>query len=130
LLCPWARACVARIEGRQQEFPLARARKEREIWVWRPQVVVKKGRAALIENQYAPFLKGHLILPGRAERKKVRPKKFDFRHSITCHDIFVVLNSKKSVLEPSVKWIPLNKIKQVAPASLVHKALEISKVIK
>lgn len=137
LLCPWASSCVARASGRQEEFPRARPKKEREIWIWRPDVNVVRGRAGLVENSYAPFLKGHLIWPGVVERKNKAPKKFDFRHSVTCHDIFVIVNGNKIELrksknqaskkEKNIKWIPLKNLKQVAPTSLVQKALGLRK---
>ncbi|HEX4925875.1 MAG TPA: A/G-specific adenine glycosylase [Bdellovibrionales bacterium] len=125
LLCPWASVCAARKLGRQEEFPLARPRKEREIWIWRPRVLLSRGRVGLVANEYAPFLKGHLICPGRAERKNKAPKKFDFRHSVTCHDIFVILEREnKKIPEKSITWVPLQKLKQAAPSSLLQKALK------
>lgn len=131
LLCPWAPVCVARKEGRQEEYPLSRPRKERQIWIWRPRVLVKRGRVGLVENAYAPFLSGHLICPGRAERKNKPPKKFDFRHSITCHDIFVILEREDTRgAEKSVKWIPLEKLRQSSPSSLLQKALSRAKELQ
>ncbi|MEQ1877418.1 MAG: A/G-specific adenine glycosylase [Bdellovibrionia bacterium] len=123
LICPWTANCVARSEARTDELPRARPRKAREVWIWRPSVVVNRGRAGLVENQYAPFLKGHLIWPGTAERKNKAPKKFHFRHSITCHDIFVILNGKTKAAKDT-KWVPLKNLKRVAPSSLLQKALE------
>jgi A/G-specific adenine glycosylase len=127
LLCPWASRCEARLSGQIETYPKARPKKARQTWIWRPKVSLLRGRAGLIENNYAPFLKGHLIWPGEAKRSKRRPQKFDFRHSVTCHDIFVILDYEKmKVKSPQVKWIRLDQLKEAAPASLVHKAYRYS----
>lgn len=83
----------------------------------------------VIENNYAPFLKGHWILPGQVERLKKAPAEFDFRGSVTHHDIFVRIKkanassgAKKS--PAASQWIALDELKKKLPASLVRKAIE------
>ena len=91
LLCPWQKDCVARLEGRIAELPLKRPRREVEIWSWEPTIVIKKSAVFVEPNAYAPFLKGHLLPPGRVKRLKKAPKNFSFRGGVTHFDIFVTV---------------------------------------
>jgi A/G-specific adenine glycosylase len=127
LLCPWSKDCVARAEDRIAELPLKRPRREREAWRWSPTVVERSGKILLVANDYAPFLKGHWILPGSVERLKAKPKSFDYRGTVTHHDIFVSVAHvegtkwKKSFSES--KWVPLAALEREIPASLIRKAI-------
>lgn len=129
LLCPWANVCVARKTDRVGEFPLKRPRREREIWAWRPTVVESKGRVMLVPNGYAPFLKGHWIVPGSAERLDDMPKAYDYRGSVTHHDIFVSVNraahsASKTPNASDAKWVDLSALSREIPSSLIRKAIE------
>lgn len=126
ILCPWQKVCVARHQGQIFELPLKRPRRAREIWIWEPRVIMKRGKIALIENKYAPFLKGHWICPGKAEQAKSAPKNYDYRGSVTHHDIFVRLDRENETVETNetVKWIAPDKLKSVVPTSLIRKAIE------
>lgn len=127
LLCPWTKVCVALRKDRVGELPLKRPRRERENWIWQPLVIERRGQVALIENSYAPFLKGHWICPGRATRVAEAPKKYDYRHAVTHHDIFVrVDRSGSSTLDArmKVKWVPRRELKKWIPTTLVRKAIE------
>lgn len=129
LICPWAAQCTARLERRIEELPRKRPRREREIWIWRPRVVERRGRVALIENKYAPFLRGHWITPGKVRRVAVAPKKFDYRHSVTHHDIFVIVDKGAAdQLDPKQKvtWIPRTSLKEYVPTTLIRRAIEHS----
>jgi A/G-specific adenine glycosylase len=138
LLCPWAKTCVARAEDQVAQLPLKRPRRDREIWMWRPTVVEKQGKILLTTNTYAPFLKGHWILPGKVKRLDSPPKKYDYRGSVTHHDIFVaveraegqqnateLMGSGESKAE--TKWVSKRSLEREIPASLVRKAIELQK---
>ncbi len=127
LLCPWTKVCVARAKDMIDELPRKRPRREREIWIWKPIVIEDKGRVALIENTYAPFLKKHWICPGQATRVATPPKSYDYRHSVTHHDIFVVLaKAKKAALakQENVQWVARHELKKHVPTTLVRRAIE------
>lgn len=131
LLCPWARTCVARNENRVSQLPLKRPRRAREIWQWRPVVVESKGRVLVIENTYAPFLKGHWILPGSAELLKSAPEDFDYKGTVTHHDIFVSVRRARKVpastlKKSETKWVELSALEREIPASLIRKAIRLA----
>jgi A/G-specific adenine glycosylase len=131
LLCPWSSGCLARNKNLITELPLKKPRKESEIWVWRPEIHVRKSPAkghevALVQNHYAPFLKGQWIFPGMVLTSKEKPKKFDVKHFITHHDIYIQI--KKDLRAPNVlketQWVQLKNLKQVNPSSLLTKVLK------
>lgn len=126
ILCPWQKVCVARHEGKIFELPLKKPRRAREIWVWKPRVIEKRGKIALIENSYAPFLRGHWICPGTAFKKDIAPKKYDYKGTVTHHDIFVCLDREHEVLgqAEAVKWVATSDLKGIVPTSLIRKAIE------
>ena len=127
LLCPWTKDCVARNDGRINELPRKKPRREREVWVWNATVVERDKKVLLIPNDYAPFLKGHWILPGSVERRASAPKKFAFRGAVTHHDIFVQIARAKSQprdLKSEKKWVALSALKREIPVSLIRKAIE------
>lgn len=129
LICPWASRCVARRENRMEELPRKRPRREREIWIWYPRVIETRGRVALTVNTYAPFLKGHWITPGKVRKVTAAPKRFDYRHSVTHHDIFVIVDKGSDTeLDPKaeVKWVPRASLKEVVPTTLIRRAIERS----
>ena len=59
-----------------------------EDWIWNPYIFLKGNKLALVKNDYAPFLKGQWILPGKARKAEQKPKKYDFQHTITHHTNF------------------------------------------
>jgi A/G-specific adenine glycosylase len=123
MLCPLRKDCVSLREGKVLARPGPKPRKEREIWIWEPQVTVKGERVLIRRNEDIPFLKGQWLLPGQAKKVLKKPKDFDYRHSITHHDIFVTVRPSVRKIEANDKWVPLKEIRQHIPASLVHKAL-------
>jgi A/G-specific adenine glycosylase len=125
LLCPLNKVCVARLEDKIEALPLKKPRRAREIWIWKPSVIEKRGQIALIENSYAPFLKGHWICPGEVKRATKAPKAFNYRHAVTHHDIFVVVSvDPKIKLPKKVRWVPRTDLKKHVPTTLVRKAIE------
>ena len=124
MLCPWTKSCIARKEGQVSAIPLKRPRREREIWIWEPVVDIKKKSVLLVENDYAPFLQGHWILPGKVQRAKVAPKKFSFRGSVTHHDIFVSMKKSAALAKKTGRRVSIENLKKEIPASLIRKAIE------
>ncbi len=125
ILCPLAKVCVARLENKIEALPLKKPRRAKEIWIWKPSVIEKRGQIALIENSYAPFLKGHWICPGEVKRASKAPKSYSYRHAVTHHDIFVVVNlTAKVALPKNVRWVPRAELKKWVPTTLVRKAIE------
>jgi A/G-specific adenine glycosylase len=124
--------CVARNTQKISAYPLKRPRREREIWLWRPIVIKRRDEILLVENTYAPFLKGHWILPGKAQRQvpstKATPvrKKITFKGTVTHHDILVFIEHPNKGVEPSKgasKWVKIAKLKREVPASLIRRAI-------
>lgn len=127
LLCPWLKVCVARREGSIESLPLKKPRRATEIWKWRAQVVKKGERVLLVPNDYAPFLKGHWILPGSVQRLDAAPKSFAFRGSVTHHDIFAQVareSDSRKIVAKEKKWVDLTELKREIPVSLIRKAIE------
>ena len=129
LLCPWKRSCQARKAQSIEDRPKKKPRRQSEIWHINFQVLENNRKVAFIENNYAPFLKGQMILPGTAQKKKVAPKKFDFKHGITHHNIFVTITRKKSGFSKrdlaNFTWYSPKQLKEKVPFSLIQKAIDI-----
>lgn len=126
LLCPWNSDCVAREKNLIDKLPLKKPRKESEVWVWQPEVHIRKNQVALVQNHYAPFLKGQWIFPGKVLTQKEKPKKFDVKHFITHHDIYIQINKDSSApkVSKTIQWVELKNLKQVNPSSLLTKVLK------
>ncbi|MEK7358363.1 MAG: A/G-specific adenine glycosylase [Bdellovibrionota bacterium] len=126
LLCPWTKTCVARRDDRIAELPLRKPRRAMEMWKWKAQIVRKGERILLVPNDYAPFLKGHWILPGSVQRLDAAPKSFAFRGSVTHHDIFAQVTSRtaREVAARERKWVALSDLKREVPVSLIRKAID------
>lgn len=122
-MCPWSESCVARIKNKIEELPEKKPRKKSEVWVWEPEIYVSKGQVGLVQNDYAPFLKGQMIFPGTISHQKTKPKDYDVKHNITHHDIFIRI--KRPLIKKSTKleWVKLEKLAQVNPSSLLKKVL-------
>lgn len=123
MMCPWAATCVSREKNLVEKLPLKKPRKESEVWVWKPVVAVKNKKVALVQNDYAPFLKGQMIFPGEISQEKNKPKAYDAKHNITHHDIFIQITEKKSLAGKKLQWIDLKELKKVNPSSLLQKVL-------
>jgi A/G-specific adenine glycosylase len=127
LLCPWRKDCLAFAEGKTGQIPLARPRKESEAWSWEPELILEKGKVALIRNTTAPFLKNQLIFPGPAKKIAKRPSQFTFEHGITHHQIFVSVKKTKSQSKSKQKdlqWVNVSELKKINPSSLLQKVLQ------
>lgn len=129
--CPWSKHCRALQKEIVDQLPLAKPRKKIEFWVWKPQVRLHNSTIELIKNHKIPFLKGHYIFEGEAHQMNTPPKQYDLTHTITHHKIYVQiqkknLSKKKKHILTSNEGIqvPLSKVKEVSPSSLIQKILE------
>jgi A/G-specific adenine glycosylase len=148
-ICPWISSCASFKLKNISQRPLKKSRRESEVWIWKARVQIQNHRIRLEKNDYAPFLRGEWFLPGTIIKKKVRPQRYDFRHSITHHDIFVQVadipvkitgNKKVQSLKkvPIAKsrnkkeetWIKISELDKFVPSSLVKKAIEYAKYNK
>lgn len=122
ILCPWSKKCMALHNSEVEKLPLQKPRRKKEIWVWTAHVRTKNGRLALVQNNYAPFLKGTWIFPGRALKVQSKPKKFDLKHTITHHEIYIQISAENQKSE-SEKWFQIKDIATVNPSALIQKVL-------
>ena len=126
-MCPIVSRCEGRKNSTWQQLPIKKPRRAREFWEWHPVVETNGDRVRLMTNDYAPFLRGSWLLPGKARPLTRAPKNFNFRHSITHHDIFVNVTKRRAAARAknrnNERWVPLQDVKSVAPYSLVKKAL-------
>ena len=127
-MCPWASSCVALRTQEIENLPLKKQRKNKEIWIWKPELRVKKKAVLLVKNNYLPFLKNQLIFPGSAQKTKKKPRSFAFRHNITHYDIYVQILEKMPLkIEKEgwskQKWVQFKNLKAVNPSSLLQKVL-------
>lgn len=133
LICPWLKICKGQKQGLTEDIPQPKPKRAKEIWHWQIQLVKNKGRVALLPNDYTPFLKKQWIFPGEIKQKKTAPKKFDFRHSITHHDIYVSVE-KNSLSQLSLtqrknkQWFAQEILSEVNPSSLLKKVLNLKKI--
>lgn len=128
LLCPWNKECVSFKKRLTTEIPLKKPRKKLEVWVWSPKVVCKGEKIAMVENNYAPFLKGQMIFPGSIVTQAKKPKTFDLKHGITHHDIYIQIEKSpaSTIKSKDIKWIQIKDLKKINPSNLLQKVLSHS----
>ena len=130
-LCPVNQNCKAKKQNTIEGLPLKKPRIKKEIWFWRPQILIKDQKIKLSKKHGCPFLKNQPLPPGKIQKKKKAPKHFDFRHQITHYDLFVKIEkppSKRGHLKKD--WHKISSIKKVSPSSLVSKILKSSALNK
>lgn len=131
LLCPWLNNCGARKNDTISVRPRPKPRREAEIWLWEPEIYLRRDRKVLlIQNDYAPFLRGHHIWPGKATRIKKKPTHFHYKGGVTHHEIYVTVARrttlpKASKLSPAALWISRDEMKTKVPSSLIRKAIDV-----
>lgn len=130
-VCPVIEHCQAHQRKQVASIPLARPRPAKKIWIWQPSLHVREAKVALVVNNYAPFLKGQWMLPGTARPSQKPPQEFAFKHTITNYDIFVLpRQGSASGPKGSCEWVPLAKVSEKTPSSLIKKALSHYKLIE
>ena len=92
--------------------------------MWDVDLHLRGKKIGLIENDYLPFLKGQMIFPGKALKQKQKPKKYDVKHGITHHDIYVRVSKIAVTATKKVKWIEINQLQKINPSSLLRKVIE------
>ncbi len=125
ILCPLLKSCQAHEKELQHHLPPKKPRQKKEIWEWTAWISTRGDQIALTQSHHYPFLKKQWCLPGRARKKRTRPKEFQFLHHITHHDIYVTLKKipSKILHSDDIQWIERHHMASIAPFSLVQKAL-------
>lgn len=124
LLCPWSSRCVARLTDQQSKIPLPRPRKDTQIWEWSPDIQVRDGQVALALNDHGPVLRGQWIFPGTFRQLDEKPDRFDARHGITHHDLYVSVRPEPGEARADWKWVKIDELPRVTPSRLLQKVLE------
>lgn len=127
-LCPLVKVCEARANDTVALRPKKRPRRQREIWIWQPWIVEKRGKILICRNNSTPFMKNQWLLPGKAKRVQKQPSQFHYKHTVTHHDIFVTVkptDAKLLDIKSDQKWVSLAELNRHVPASLVQKAVSI-----
>lgn len=135
MLCPWSQECLARENDTIALRPRPKPRREMEIWEWRPEIMRRRDNSLLlVKNTYAPFLKGHMIWPGKVVRLKKKPKEFHYKGGVTHHEIYVTVASSKKKFPQAAKgapefkdalWVYPHEMKTKVPSSLIRKAVSV-----
>jgi A/G-specific adenine glycosylase len=126
MICPLQKSCQAFKLQTVDRLPLKRPRKKKEILFWQAVVLIRQKKVAYTVNNYAPFLPGKLIFPGTVKVLRVPPKVYDYKHSITHHEIYVKLKHSTTIQRGlKLSWYDNNEIKKIHPVSLLQKALLI-----
>lgn len=127
-LCPWSSKCLALKRKTIPQRPATKPRPEMEHLLWIPHIHIYKNKVAMVDNNYAPFLKKAKIFPGRLEKLKAPPSEFDFKHAITRYNIYTKVDTdkNKTALAKDLKGelFELADFPQLFPYSLYSKALE------
>lgn len=128
LICPWSENCSSFKSQTQNTVPKARPKKEKEIWIWSPEVYINsKNEFLLIENNDVSFLKNKWVFPGHALKVKQKPQNYDYKHTITNHEIYVCVSKTKSkpkLVSDKNCFVNVKKLSQKSPFSLMKKATE------
>jgi len=124
-LCPLTKICQSYKFGLQDELPLPKPRKTKEYWVY----TVYKNR--LKENQLftlpasdikSPVLKKNLLPYGHFKKTDSKPKKYDFLHTITHHNIYIQFKkAPHHSTRPKPEKTSFANLKRVTPSSLIEK---------
>lgn len=128
-MCPWKAQCVGLEKDIPTKFPVKKPRRPAEVWVWKPLLIKKANKYAVIQNDYTPFLKGQWIFPGTIKKQDEKPKIFDLQHAITHHSIFIKVIDKKPADTSlrGIKWVSASELKKLNPSSLLQKVIEVEK---
>lgn len=125
VLCPVAHSCWASRNRATERLPLSKPRRQLEHWIWEPVVAKMNHKIAFTKQHSLPVLKQQLALPGKSRKVAKAPKRFDFKHTVTHHNLYVrVIKSKKMTPAENMEWLHLKEIVKKSPASLIKKALE------
>ena len=121
--CPLNKTCLARKLEVTHQIPLKKPRKKKEIWLWKPEVSLNKNKVLLTSKHSCPFLKKSWLFPGKVQKLKSIPKKYDLKHFITHYDIFIQIKRKDLKKGLNRNYFSLEEISSISPSSLVKKIL-------
>ena len=123
-ICPIKKKCQGFNLNQVHLIPLKKTKKGKEIWLWQPDIHIKKNKIALTDNHSLPVLKSYPLFPGKATKRNTPPKKYNFIHSITHHAIYVLLSEKVSHTKQPVLWVNIKNLQKKTPSSLIQKILK------
>lgn len=127
-LCPWRKSCVALKTSQIPLLPLKKPKKEKSLWLYKPEIVKYKGQILFTKNLPIPVLSRMWMIPGNIQKIDKKPLSYDFTHSVTDHIIYVVSKKprldKKSIATDVLKWIALNEVGKFSQSSLTKKLLK------
>ena len=135
-LCPMQKTCKSYQYNQTKTVPLIQSRSKLEPWLWKPLIYYHsryKNKVLLVKNHHSAFLKGQWIWPGKIQKLKRPPENFDFKHTITHHNIYVQMQKEYVQTDDldsdtaQKQWVYLSQIKKHSPTSLIAKTLFHSK---
>jgi len=121
--CPISNNCQAFKQSKTHLIPIKKKKKQKEIWLWKPDLYIKNHQVALIKKHNLPFLKNYFMLPGKIIKIKKIPSHYDFTHYITHHVIYVLVHKKKYKPTNSILWVNIKELNKKNPSSLLQKIL-------
>lgn len=130
--CPWSNKCLARKNNTIALRPIKKEKPPKELWAWQPQIHCNDKNELMMcyhnkDGQTPLFLANKWTFPGHFTRLKTKPKDFQFKHTITKHDIYVSPKSfpRPPNISPNLKtqMVPLEDVAKISPFSLVQKAI-------
>ncbi len=129
-VCPWVQSCQAHQQNLVTQLPLKKPRKAMEPWLWDVQLAEKKGLVAFVKDSKSPVLKNHWIFPGEFQKLKKKPTKFDLKHTITHHEIFVrITKSSAREAKKDWEWMTPEELKRQSPFSILQKILSSASLL-
>ena len=125
--CPLNKTCLSKKLKTTHQVPIKKLRKKKEIWLWQPEVSFIKNKVFLTLDHSCPFLKKSWLFPGKIQKLKSVPKKYDIKHFITHYDIFIQVKKRKPKKTVNGDYFSLREIASINPSSLVKKILTLYK---
>ncbi|MFP5518525.1 MAG: A/G-specific adenine glycosylase [Bdellovibrionia bacterium] len=127
MMCPWLKSCKAHQEDLIEKLPLKKVRRKPEVWIWHVDLVQNRQKElGLVVNDYLPFLKGKPVFPGRIYQSEKKPTQFDLKHSITHHNIYVLIQKGKVSTKKKYQWSSAENLKKLNPSSALQKILRVA----
>ncbi len=139
LRCPLAETCVARQQGRQAEFPVAKPRpaipERRSTFI-----LISDGEQILLERRPPSGLWGGLLVPPEGEPEFVLTKlgltlrsasqMASLRHAfthfrLTLEPVFCLVESTNAVGESGMEWVILSKAADAGVPTPIRKLLKL-----
>lgn len=139
LRCPLADSCIARQQGRQAEFPVARARavipERRSTFI-----LISDGKRILLERRPPSGLWGGLLVPPEGEPEvilanlgltlhratQMAPMRHAFTHfRLTLEPVLCIVGTNNSVAEQAMEWVALGRAADAGVPTPIRKLLKL-----